>query len=200
LNYGEDEVFVVSNQKHHSTSTSTVVNDGTDTADFQGAWTEHNDTSFKRTKRVEDADIVAGGQAANNYTWGVCSVTNRAETVTTSVTTNTTYQLGGFATRRLTIPAWPNREADISVIVVDTAKCTAEALSKGGGGPGGGTVQTFDNSPGQGSTPDDEIDKFCISDGGDLVDDDGQFYFNKDQPNALSNSGGTAQVDIGESA
>ena len=58
----------------------------------------------------------------------------------------------------------------------------------------------FDNSPGDGLTPDDEVDKFCIVDGSDLVDDDHQHWYNKDYANAESNTSGTASVLISESA
>jgi hypothetical protein len=199
-NYKDRYIYVISNQKHHSTSTSSVAPDAGDTSAFTGAWAENNDFRFRREFRVEDGDINAGGQAANDFSWASPSVTNRAETVTAAITKNPDYSIGGFEKRRLTIPAWPNREADTSVFIVDTSNVTAEALSKGGAGPGGGTVQTFDNSPGGGSTPDDEVDKFCISNGSDIVDDDGQFYYNKDLANAESNTSGTAQVDIEETA
>jgi len=198
LNYGDRNLYVISDQKHLSTSTSSIVPAAGDSSAFIGSWAEDDDFTFRRNFRVQDGDIKTGGQAANTFTWITITTTNRAGTVTTTITKNPTYTIGGFAKRRLTIPAWPNREADISVLVVDTAKLTAELLSKGGAGPGGGTVQTFDNSPGQGSTPDDEVDKFCISDGADLVDDDHQFYYNKDQAAAIANTSGTAQVDIEE--
>ena len=193
-------MFVVSNQKHLSTSTSSVVQDAGDSATFQGAWASASSSAFSRVLRVADGDMNAGGQAANDYTWGAASVTNRAGTETTTVTTNTAYSLGGFQARTLTIPAWTNREADISVVVVDTSNLVVELLSKGGAGPNGGTIQAFDSSPGQGSTPDNEVDKCCISDGADLVDDDGQFYYNKDEDAAVANSSGTAQVIVEETA
>lgn len=138
LNYGEDEVFVVGNQKHLSTSTSSVVTDAGDSSTFQGAWTADGTSAFKRTLRVADGDISAGGQASNNYTWGACSVTNRAGTETTSVTTNTTYQLGGFATRTINMgpitggdPPYTHT-GDVGCPVVDTSKTTVVNTSKGG--------------------------------------------------------------------
>jgi len=83
--------------------------------------------------------------------------------------------------------------------VVDTSKLICENLSKGGGGPNGGTVFAFDSSPGTGA-PDDEVDKFCITDAVPGVDDDNQYWYNKDQANAISNTSGTAQVLLTESA
>lgn len=198
--YRDRTITITSSQANLSTHAATMTADAGDTSSFTGSWSASGDLAYTRSFRVEDADINAGGQAANDFSWAGVSVKNRAGKEATTITTNPDYSIGGFQKRRLTIPAWPNREAVIGCVAVDTANLTAEALSKGGDGPGGGTVQTFDNSPGQGLTPDDEVDKFCISDGGDLVDDDGQYYYNKDQPNAVSNTSGTAQVDIEETA
>lgn len=197
---GDRNLYVISNQKHLSTSVSSITPDAGDSAGFTGSWTEDDDFTFRRNFRVVDADINAGGQAGNDFTWASPTVTNRAGTETTSITKNPNYSIGGFSARTLTIPAWPNREADIGVIVVDTSRVAAELLSKGGDGANGGTDQTFDNSPGEGLTPDNEVDKFCISNGSDIVDDDGQFYYNKDQAAAIANSSGTAQVIVSESA
>lgn len=196
-NYRDHYVYLNSNQKILSAPDATnglVAPLGT----WQGSWSKQNDHSYRRQLRIADGDILQGGQAANNYSWTSCEVINRAGKTATSVTTNPDYSVGGFQDRTLTIPAWTNREADIGVYVVDTSNLTCENLSKGGGGPNGGTVFTFDNSPGEGSTPDDETDKFCITNGSDVVDDDGQYWFNKDLSNAQSNLTGTAQVIIGE--
>jgi len=197
--YLDRNLYVISNQKHLSTSTSSIVPAAGDSNTFQGSWVEDDDFTFRRAYRASDANMQTGGQVNNTFTWITITVTNRAGTVTTSITKNPTYTIGGFAARTLTIPAWPNREADMSIIAVDTANLLAELLSKGGGGSNGGTDQTFDNSPGSGA-PDDEVDKFCITAGADDVDDDGQFYYNKDQAAAIANSSGTAQVIVSESA
>lgn len=198
--YRDRDLYIISSQKHLGASTSSVENDTGHGADFTEAFTEYNDFSFRANFRVNDSDIVTGGTGANHgLTWDSPTVTNRANTATTSITKNPTYDVGGFQARTLTIPAWPNREADMSVLAVDTDNLTAELLSKGGAGPNGGTVQAFDNSPGSG-TPDNEVDKFCISNGSDTVDDDHQFYYNKDQAAAIANSSGTAQVIVEETA
>lgn len=201
--YKDTTVTITSHQANLSTyaGSVTMLPAAGDTSAFtSGTWSANGDLAYTNTLRVEDADIKAGGQAANDFTWITISVKNRAGKEATTITTNPNYSIGGFAKRRLTIPAWTNREATTSVFIVNTVKLTAELLSKGGGGPAGGTIQTFDNSPGEGLTPDDEVDKFCISNGSDIVDNDGKFYFNKDQPAAEANSGGTAQVDIEETA
>jgi len=197
-NYKDHTITIQSNQRvmnDDSQKSSIDAPKGT----FQGAgWTKSGYYDYVRDLRVADADMVGGGQAANDYSWANVSVKNKALRETTTITTGPDYSLGGFEERQLTIPAWPNREADIGVLVVDTSELGCENLSKGGAGPNGGTIFAFDNSPGQGSTPDDETDKFCISDGGDLVDDDNKYWYNKDYANAESNTSGTAQVLVKE--
>jgi hypothetical protein len=192
-------VYLVSDQVIQPDETPVLYNGGGG-GWVGGGFSYYNSTSYRRYYRVEDVDIVQGGQAANNYTWNGCSVKNRALKEATTVTTNPNYSLGGFEARTLTIPAWPNREADCSVFAVDTSKLASENLSKGGEGPNGGTIFTFDNSPGEGNTPDDEVDKFCMTNGSDIVDDDGAYWYNKDETNAISNISGTAQVIVEEAA
>jgi hypothetical protein len=199
-NYDDHTVYLMSTQANLSTHTPVLTQDGSDPSTWQGAWSADGTLRYTRSLRVADADIKTGGQAANNYTWASCSVMNRAGLETTTIGTNPDYQLGGFAERLYTIAAWPNRTLDLGVYAVDTSKLGCENLSKGGEAPRGGTVFAFDNSPGQGSTPDDEVDKFCIVDDSDLVDDDWHHWYNKDQANAISNSSGTAQVYVKETA
>lgn len=198
-NYKDSYVYLRSDQVYGAAPDAT---DGlvAPVGAWQGSWASHNTTTYRRYLRIADGDIVIGGQGSNTPSWTSCEVKNRALRAAASVTTYPTYTVGGFAKRRLTIPAWPNREADIGCLVVATGSLVAEQLSKGGDGPGGGTIQTFSNAPGEGNTPTDTVDYFCISDGGDLVDSDGRFYYNKDLPNAESNTTGTAQVDIEEAA
>lgn len=207
-NRRDHSIYIVSNQRRLSTLMPSVAKDPVDASAFQGSWAEvgtgaNDQKIFRRTLRVFDNSIKPGGQTegngttGNNHTWDSPSFTNRAGKETTTITTYPTYQLGGFQERSLTIAAWPNREGNIEVNVVQTGKLVCENTSKGGTGPNGGTIFTFDNSPGSG-TPDNELDKFCITDGADAVDDDGEYFYNKDQPNAQSNSQGTAIVLIRE--
>jgi hypothetical protein len=199
-NYYDHQIRLKADQARLSTDTPEI--QGPPIGTFQGSWVEESTTEYRRNLRIADSDIVAGGQGANNYVWNdstTVSWVNRANKETTTVTTGNSFSVGGFDERQLTIPAWPNREADCSVFAVDTSKLTSENLSKGGGGPNGGTIFTFDNSPGSG-TPDDEVDKFCMTNGSDVVDDDGKYWYNKDLANAESNTSGTAQVIVEETA
>lgn len=199
--YYDHQIRLQADQAALSTDTPEI--QGPPVGTFQGSWSKYNDTQWRRNLRIADADIVQGGQGSNTYAWNdstTVSWVNRAGKETTAVTTGNSFTVGGFDARTLTIPAWPNREADTSVHAVDTSKLESENLSKGGEGPHGGTIFTFDNSPGEGETPDDEVDKFCMTNGSDIVDDDGRYWYNKDQANALSNTSGTAQVIVEETA
>jgi len=199
-NYYDHQIRLSGNQRTLSTDTPEI--QGEPVGTFQGSWSEQSTTEYRRNLRIADGDIVVGGQGSNTYAWNdstTVSWVNRAEKETTTVTTGNAFTVGGFDERTLTIPAYPNREADCSVLAVDTGNLTSENLSKGGAGPNGGTVFTFDNSPGSG-TPDDETDKFCMTNGSDAVDDDGAFWYNKDLANAESNTSGTAQVIVEETA
>lgn len=126
------------NLSTYTASVSLAVGTG-DTSAWQGTgWTASGILAYTRVKRVLDADIKAGGQTPNNYTWGAMSVKNRAGKEAIVVTTNTTYQLGGFTTRTLNMgpitggdPPYTHT-ANIGVPVVDTAKTTVVNTSKGG--------------------------------------------------------------------
>lgn len=199
--YYDHQIRLQADQAALSTDTPEI--QGEPIGAFQGSWVKYNDTQWRRNLRIADADIVQGGQGANTYAWNdstTVSWINRAGKERTTVTTGNSFTVGGFDARTLTIPAWPNREADTSVYAVDTSKMASENLSKGGAGPNGGTIFSFDNSPGEGNTPDDELDKFCMTNGSDIVDDDGSYWYNKDQANAISNTSGTAQVIVEETA
>jgi hypothetical protein len=140
----------------------------------------------------------SGGQAANNYTWGACSVKNRAGKEATTVTTNTTYALGGFSTRTLTQPAAPAHQMTIGagVKVVNTAKLIAVNLSKAGQ-----PVQAFEASIQHHNDPNPNLNNyFTISDGADAYDADGNYYHNSDKLFSDSNISGTAQVSVQETA
>lgn len=199
--YYDHQIKLQADQAALSTNTPEI--EGPPVGTFQGSWTKHSDTQWRRNLRIADADIVQGGQGSNTYAWNdstTVSWLNRAGRLTPNVTTGNSFTVGGFDARTLTIPAWPNREAYTSVHAVDTSKLVSENLSKGGSGPNGGTIFTFDNSPGEGNTPDDQVDKFCITNGSDIVDDDGRYWYNKDYANAMSNTSGTAQVIVEETA
>lgn len=138
VNYKDQTVYLNSSQANLSTHTPTLAVAAGDTTTWQGSWSTDGDLRYTRSLRVADADINAGGQAANNFTWGACSVKNRAGKEATAVTTNASYSLGGFATRTINMgpitggdPPYTHT-GDIGVPVVDTSKTTVVNASKGG--------------------------------------------------------------------
>jgi len=136
-NYKDHTITIQSSQANLSTYTGSVslAVDSGDTSTWQGSWVASGSLNYTRSLRVADGDIAAGGQTPNNYTWGAVSVKNRAAKEATIVTTNTTYQLGGFDTRTINmgpITGAYTHTGDIGVPVVDTSKTTVANTSKGG--------------------------------------------------------------------
>lgn len=136
--YLDRYAYIIADQVIQPAETPTLATGGGGDWQPASSWSLYDSYSYRRHYRVEDADIVAGGQAANNYTWGACSVKNRALREATTVTTNTAYSLGGFDTRTINMgpisggdPPYTHT-GDIGVPVVDTAKTTVVNISKGG--------------------------------------------------------------------
>lgn len=209
----DSNVYIISNQRMNEASPGIALTAAVGT--WQGSWTkELNGSRWRRALRIQDSDIVSGGQAGNTYSWSGFSITNKAGIVVTIITTDAddddVFKVGGFTQRTLTIPAIPERAQDIGCRVVDTTKLSAELLSKGGPGPNGGTYQTFEGSANPDfmdhDDPDPDNNNFftIISDPnspysipGDY-DPDNQYYYNSDSPQANANTSGTAQVVIEE--
>ena len=167
---------------------------------WQGSWVKSGtagaELDYTRALRVANADLLAGGQAANNYTWGACSVKNRAGKEATVVTTNTTYALGGFQTRTLTQPAAPVHQIAIGCRAVNTAKLIAVNTSKGGS-----PTQAFEANITEHNNANPALnDYFTISNGSDVYQADGSTYHNSDKLFSDSNSSGTAQISLQETA
>jgi hypothetical protein len=128
---------------------------------------------------INDSDLKGTG----NWFWDSATPTNKAGIPANIQGTET---VGGFLERVLTIAAWPNREAAIGTLVTDTSKLVCENLSKGGGGPYGGTMFIYQFGLAN------ALDHYSI------INTD--TWYNCDQPNAVSNTTGTAQVILSESA
>lgn len=194
-NYKETTVFLNSDQANLSSHSPTLAPAGGDTSAFTGSWSADGVQRYTRPFRVEDGDLNGGGQAANNFTWGACSVKNRANKETTAVTTNTAYSIGGFEVRTLVIPAHPAHEVTIGgPIAVDTSKLVAVATGKGGS-----PTQAFEASIVEHNDPDpDNNDFFTISDGADGYDADGANYHLSDNLLSQANSSGTLTVTLKE--
>jgi len=140
---------------------------------------------FTRTIEILDGD--ATGIAA----WILnAPIVNNALISGTSISGDE--NVGGFVTRTIIVDAWLVRESFIGHNVVDTSKLIVENTSKGGDGPNGGTIFTFQNSLLNG------LDKYTITQPSGVLNNTGNIWFNADQPNAVSNTAGTAAIIIEE--
>lgn len=187
--YQDHTITLTSSQANLSTHTPSLAADGGDSATgWQGSWSTSGNLAYTRSYRVQDAAMLAGGQAANNFTWGACSIKNRAGKEATSVTTNTTYSLGGFQERNFFHPVAPAHEIDIGILIVDTSKVTVENVAKG-------ADQVFEASIQHREDADpDNNNFFTISDNADSYDPDNQYYHNNDKKFADTVSSPTSSI------
>lgn len=140
---------------------------------------------WTRTIEIEDGDVT--GIAP----WILSTpIANRALISGTSITGDE--NVGGFISRTLTIAAWPAREAFIGHNVVSTAKLVVENLSKAGAGPNGGTIFSYLN------TLTNTLDSYTITQPSGVLNPAGNVWYNLDQPNAVSNTTGSALVIVEE--
>ena len=171
-------ITLSSNQNLSATpSVSPVASGGT----FQGSGFSGSDKTWTRTLRVSDDDL------KGTHTWQNLIAFNLAGISASS--TCEQYTLGGFVFRTLTIAAWPNREGSIGTQVSDTSKLECTNLSKGASGS---LNYTYD--------PDtsDEIDKYTITQPTGIANPTGNLWYNKDLANAVSNTGGSQQIELEE--
>lgn len=143
---------------------------------------------WTRALQIHDND------AKGTYAWGAISGTNLAGRITNAITGDANYILGGFVERTLTIAAWTNREANIGTQVATTGNLVCENISKGGAGPNGGTMFLFQASIA------DAVDRFTITQPSGVYNATGNLWYNCDLNNALSNTTGTAEVILEETA
>ena len=142
---------------------------------WQGSWIGGSKIKT-RSITINDNDAKGTG----NWTFNTIPTNNAGIPSTITGIEN----VGGFIPRTLTIDAWMNREVLIGTNVVDTTKLTCENLSKGGSAPNGGTIFIYKANTGN------ELNHFTIN--------NNDTWYNCDQPNASSNTSGTAQIIIGE--
>lgn len=140
-------------------------------------------TIYTRSIQIHDND------EKGIYTWGVISGVNLAHKITSGITGNDTYELGGFAFRTLTVPAWPNRETSIGTRVSDSGKLECTNLSKGDTGSLNFSYK---------SNTDNLIDFYTITDPTIVANPTGNIWYNCDLANAVSNTGGTMQIELEE--
>lgn len=133
-----------------------------------------------------------------NYPWVNITATNRAGIVVNTITTNPTYDLEGFVERTITIPSL-SRTVSIGTNVFDVSNLVASETFRG--------TMTFDSTIANGTTLDPSLDsgvdvtgKFTIVDSSNLnvVDYNGDTFFNLDKTAAANNVSGTSQLTIEE--
>lgn len=155
---------------------------GTDEGVWVGGFTG-GPSNWTRTLQVVDSD----NKGTFTYT-GLVAI-NLADKEVNVISGNDSYVLGGFTFRTLTVSAWPNREVSIGTNVSDTSKLECTNLSKG--------LSGSLNFSYQGSTS-NNVDSFTITDGSQNFDADGTHWYNCDLANAVSNTGGTMQIELEE--
>lgn len=196
LNYVDHEIRLQGDQKHLSTSEPSIV--GPPKGSFVGgSWVKLNDNEWRRDLRVVDLDMLAGGQAANDYAWSASTSftwTNRAGVVqSVTIAVRDAYSLGGFAARVLAHTVVPDHEMAISVRVVDTAKVTAYNNVKD-------VAQVYEASIQHHNDPDPDANNFfTTSDGADNYDADSSEYHDSDKRFADSvTTGDSATITVEE--
>ena len=97
---------------------------------------------WTRTYQVSDANT------KGTFSWASLSATGLSGLITTTISSGSTYTIGGFTMRVITVPAWPTRSAAIGTTVTDTTKLKCTNLSKGSSGSYNYTYQvTSNNAP-----------------------------------------------------
>jgi hypothetical protein len=103
-------ITITASQRLYSAPTLNAGAEGT----WQGGGFSGSGTTWTRALQVHD-DMTKG-----TYSWGSISGTNLAGIVTSAITGNSTYVLGGFVSRSITLAAYAN-EADMNVEAITYA-------------------------------------------------------------------------------
>jgi len=82
---------------------------------WQGSWTSGDDIVWTRSLQIHDND------AQGVQSWGAISATGLGELVTSTITGNSTYEIGGFVSRDIYFSAFSN-ETTMGINVVTAAK------------------------------------------------------------------------------
>lgn len=152
----------------------------------QGVWVGSfvgSNASWTRVIQVTDSD------SKGTFTFAGLVATNLAGRVVNTISSGASYVLGGFSFRTLTIAAWPNREVSIGTTVSNTSKLRCTNLSKGGSG-------SLNDSFVANIT--DAVSKYTITSPSGTYNASGNLWYNNDLANAVSNSSGTAQIELEE--
>lgn len=147
-------------------------------------WTANTaKTVWTRNLQVHDTNV------KGSYIFNSLVATGLSGLLQNDFTGNSGYVLGGFVFRKLTMPAWPNREAAIGTKVVDTAKLRSSNLGKGSSGSLNTAFQAnLVNTP----------DKFTITGPTGVLNPTGDLWYNLDAANASSNTSGVLSIEVEE--
>lgn len=116
LRFGADyNITITANQNLLSAPTLTAGSQGT----FIGSGFTGSNKIWSRSLSITDTMI------AGTYTWGAISATNLAGIVTTTITGDNTYTIGGFTPRTITLNGYQN-EALINITVTDYSKLSIQ--------------------------------------------------------------------------
>lgn len=137
-----------------------------------GSWSGSG-SLWQRTISIDDSD------SKGTFTWQ--NVIAIGLSGLQAVDPNSSYVIGGFTRRTITIPAWPFRSQSIGTFVSDVSKLRCSNLSKGPSGSFNFAYQ---------ATTEEAANKFTVI--------DGNVWYNCDGLNASSNTTGSMLVEIEE--
>lgn len=143
----------------------------------EGTWL---DTSFNGSGNTWNRRLqIHDNNIKGVYTFNSLQAKNLAGIVISE--TSSTYTIGGFVFRVLTVPAYPNREVSIGTAVSNTSKLRCTNLSKGASGS---LNYVYQNSLAE------ALNKYSIK--------DDSIWYNCDGLNASSNTTGLMQIELEE--
>lgn len=140
-------------------------------------------TVWTRRLQVHDDNI------KGSYNWNSFVATSLSGRTINAINTGTSYVLGGFVFRTLSVAAFPNREATIGTAVSDTSKLRCSNLSKGNTGSLNFLYQAALTGA---------VDRYSITGPTGVANNKGTLWYNADAGNATSNTGGTMQIELEE--
>lgn len=183
-------VTVTSTQQLASFTMDTAANAGTLTGSWNGS---NNNTTWTRNLQITDDDL------KGVFNWTSITAVNLSDESQTSISSGSSYELGGFVSRSLTISAL-SRTRSLGTAVSDPSNLTISETFRGS--------ISFDSTIADGATLDPDIStgvdvasKFTIVDSGDLttVDYGGDTFFYLDRVAVNNNVSGTSVITVEES-
>lgn len=144
---------------------------------------------FEYQVRADDAEARAAGVVELTKSANLAGVPCVFKIDDTSKKELNAYALAGFVKRTLKVAAWPNRHVAIGVDVLDPANLQCSNLSKGSSGSLNFKYQENIKNMENG---------FTLTDGNDVFNAKGGYWYNCDQANALSNTTGEMLIELEE--